>query len=225
MLIDLIGIGNGWAQSDPRITDLAPISLELGVNRISQFSSDGRDATIVLAWQVDGGGRGHDVFMVTMPTKQKDAWRVVAIEGSGAPVVTDDPDRGWTMKSVRFAKGRMDGRDATLMLMAAREQDAGAQPSSVVYTVYRLASKGDRDAFEQVSSQRLAARFCNADMALSVASGLPVRGSYRGPRGLDGEFKGDGCPEGTNGEDASRSVISEQEKQRIFEDFLAWRMR
>src|SRR5690348_17007607 len=86
VLIDLVATSNGWAQSDPRINDLAPISLELGINRISQFSPDGRDATIVLAWQVDGGGRGHDVFMVTMPTKQKDAWRVVAIEDSGGPV-------------------------------------------------------------------------------------------------------------------------------------------
>jgi hypothetical protein len=195
------------------------------VNRISQFGPDGQGGAIILAWQVDGNGRGHDVFMVTMPTKQKDPWRIVAVEGSGEPVVTDDPDRGWMLKSVRFARGKIDGRDATLMLVATRGQAAENQPSDVVYRVYRLTSKGDRDIFEQVSSQRLTTKFCNADMALSVASGLPVRSSYRGARGPDGEFTSDGCPEGSNGEDNRRRVMSQQEKQKIFEDFLTWRMR
>ena len=37
-----------------------------GYTSFSRFSPDGRDANIVLAWQDEERGRGHDVFLVTL---------------------------------------------------------------------------------------------------------------------------------------------------------------
>jgi len=224
-----------------RITDLTGIPLQIGPNRISRFAPDGRDAEIILAWQSDGRGGGRDVFFVTMPRGPDGEWRTVdLLEGANptpSAIITDDPGQGHdVIRSVRFARGRVDGETATLLLIATRAAIDQTGPSNTLYEVYRLMQIGGKDQFRQISQQLLPDRYCNADVALTVASGLPLRSSYRGPRGSDGVFILNGCPDSAislaprNG--ASRmtpsspskpSYLSQEEKEDLFQRFLDWR--
>ncbi len=134
-----------------------------------------------LTWQDDGDGRGHDVFTVAIPDTGP-----VAVGGGGT--VTDDPGNDRDMRrSVRFARGQVDGANAILLLIADREPGGG--PTPTWYHVYRLVQQGSHHWFAPLATERLPTGFCNADMALSIASGLPLRASYRGPHTANG------CPE------------------------------
>ncbi len=160
---------------------LAPIELHTGENRIPNFTPDGRDGAITLTWQDDGEGRGHDVFTVAIP----DAGPVGV---AGGDAITDDPGNDRDMRrSVRFARGQVDGANTTLLLIADRQPGGGPTPTR--YRVYQLVRQGGRDWFAPLENEPMLASFCNADMALSIASGLPLRASYRGPRTANG------CPE------------------------------
>ncbi len=198
----------GEASSRPptiRVTGLEAIPLQPGLNRIGGFAPDGRDATIMLTWRDEGGGRGQDVFVVSMPSRDGSGWQDVGMPQGGAAssgdgMISDEPHRGDDMlRSVRFARGNVNGEDATLLLAASRLEDAEAAPSDTTYEVYRLARKDGREGFERIVRHALPDRYCNADMALSIASGLPLRSSYRGPRTADGAFTRNGC-------DAAQSV-------------------
>ncbi|MDQ2805261.1 MAG: hypothetical protein M3Y41_22255, partial [Pseudomonadota bacterium] len=63
------------------VSDLVPIPLQRGVNRIARFGPDGSDADILLTWHDDAPGHGHDVFVVA---------------GADGPdgAITDDPNHG-----------------------------------------------------------------------------------------------------------------------------------
>lgn len=161
-----------------RVVVLAPIELNVGVNHITNAAPDGRDATIVLTWQNDGSGYGHDVFAVTI------AGAGPVVMPSGRDTVRDDPyhDRDM-LSSIRFARGQVDGADAMLLLTATRQPGTG--PTPTLYRVFRLARQDDAYRFVPVLSEQLPAS-CNADMALSVAAGLPLRRSYRGAASSSG---------------------------------------
>ena len=184
--------------STVRITELQAIPLQFGPNRIGQFAPDGRDADIQLTWRDQGGGRGQDVFFVTMPSKDNTGWRGVdMLQSSPASVasggISDEPHRGDDMfRSLRFARGKVNGQNATLLLIADRVDEESA-PSATTYEVYHLVQEDGRDGFARIVRQVLPDPYCNADMALTVASGLPLRSSYRGPRTVDGVFTSDGC--------------------------------
>lgn len=192
----------GEAPSRPstiRITALEAIPLQPGLNRIGQFAPDGRDATITLTWRDEGGGRGQDVFLVAMPGTDGTGWQDVGLLQAGAApaardVISDEPHRGDDMlRSVRFARGKVNGENATLLLAASRVERDDSAASDTTYEVWRLVRKDGRDGFERIVRQALPDRYCNADMALSIESGLPLRNSYRGPRTGDGVFTRDGC--------------------------------
>lgn len=227
-------------QPAKRITDLVPIPLQLGPNHIARFAPDGREGNVFLAWHDEGGGRGHDIFLVTVPNKRSGNWRAVGLlqDGNSSQdvTITDDPNRGDDMlRSIRFARGKVDGENATLLLTATRADNGNARASSTTYEVYRLMQIGGRDGFKRIASRLLPDWYCNADMALSVASGLPLRSSYRGPRDVDGSFTKDGChdpgvallssPSGKRPPLAGpqESSLSEQQKEKLFEQFLEWR--
>lgn len=185
--------------STTRITELEAIPLQVGPNHIGRFAPDGRDANIMLAWRDEGGGRGQDVFLVTMPGRDDTGWRSVGmLQNSPASamndVISDEPHRGDDMfRSLRFARGKVNGENAALLLVASRVESEEPVPSVTTYEVHRLAQKNGQDGFERIVRRVLPERYCNADMALTVASGLPLRGSYRGPRTADGIFTRDGC--------------------------------
>jgi hypothetical protein len=184
--------------SEHVVTHLVPIPLDKGVNHV------GPDVEIVLDWHDDGGGHGHDVFVVTIPTSPGPSDGRFMPANAVAPAertIADDPHDGDdVLAAVRFARGDVDGQQAILLLRATRLSPAAkVVPTPTVFEIDRLvpgdSGSGSQPAFERVERRTLARRFCNADMALSVASGLPLRLSYRGPRDADGQFTANGCPE------------------------------
>ncbi len=186
-------------QSKGLVTDLVAIPLQPGPNRVTRFAADGRDADITLAWRDEGSGHGRDIFLITMPSKDGTGWRSVDLLQDGASassgLIADDPHRGDdTLRSLRFARGKVEGQDATLLLIATRSKPDSSAASDAVYEVYRLVQIDGRDGFARIARHVLAGGYCNADMALSVASGLPLRSSYRGPRDANSGFTKDGCP-------------------------------
>lgn len=165
----------GASAPGPFAGPLSPIRLKVGTNHIA--TPDG-GVDVTLAWKDDGEGRGHDVFTATAPGAG-------SVSMPGGLSVADDPadDQGMR-RSVRFARGRMRGEDTILLLIAQREPGLGA--TSTTYQVRRLARDPGGWRFAPLAEARLPARYCNADAALSAASGLAPRASYRGPPTADG---------------------------------------
>jgi hypothetical protein len=164
----------------PVVAALIPIALHSGVNAVADFLPGGGPAIVRLAWHDDGNGHGRDVFTASVPG----AGRIGMPDGDS---VADEPRRDYDMtRSVRFARGRIDGKPATLLLIAQRQPGSG--PTATVYQVFRLARDASGFRFAVLSQRTLPSGFCNADMALSAASGLKLRVSYRGA------LTRDGCP-------------------------------
>ena len=173
-----------------QVTDVTAIPLRAGVNRIEGFAPDGREAQVVLAWRENGNAHGYSLFMVMLPGRPGGSdWNVVGLEQpEGDPafqdVLRDQPHAGEdVVRAVRLARGRVDGRPATLVIIATRELNGEPYPSPapVRFEVFALASgRGEigvtRDYFRRVSVQRLEQRSCNAELALSQRFGLPIRG-------------------------------------------------
>jgi hypothetical protein len=155
--------------SRPAVSGLSPIMLNVGVNIVARATADGNDLEITLAWKNDGHGRGHDVFAAVVP-----GTGTVAMPDGDELI--DDPAGDVDMRrSVRFARGQVGGADALLLLTATREPDGQTD-----YRVYRLVPDQGGYLFAPLLGQRLVLHYCNADVALSAASGLPLRASYRG---------------------------------------------
>jgi hypothetical protein len=189
------------APSEHVITNLVPIPLDRGVNRIEAAAPGGRAIDVVLDWHDDGDGRGHDVFTVTEPGAPDPA--------KAFTIVDDLHDGDDALTSVRFARGDVDGQPAILLLTANRALPAAkVVPTATVFAVYRLVpgepGLGSPPEFQLLERRALEDRFCNADRALSAASGLPLRQSYRGPRDAEGRFTANGCPEAMTARSSSR---------------------
>jgi hypothetical protein len=167
-----------WANTNvvqPTIGTLIPIKLSIGVNHIAT-PEGGFDLT--LSWKDDGNGRGHDVFTATVPG-------VGAILMPDGHAIADDPADDQDMRrSVRFARGQLGGEDAVVLLIAQRDPGRGA--TRTTYRMYRLMHDPEGFRFVLLTEAQLPSRYCNADAALSVASGLMLRESYRGARTMDG---------------------------------------
>jgi hypothetical protein len=189
------------AAAEPKLFDLVPIKLTAGVNRIPKFAPDGRDALIVLGWRDNGNAHGYDLYVVMLPTKPGASdWNIVGIfpKGYDTPIedmIRDDPHLGDdVVRAVRFARGTLEGKPATLLLTATREIDVDVGipgPSFTSFDVYRLTpsdggSGSTADFFERVSHVRSPTKFCNAQMALFKAFGLALPASYAGPKTADG---------------------------------------
>ena len=185
------------AASSPTVTDLEPIALKPGVNRLPQLAPDGRDGLIVLGWRDNGNAHGYDLALVLLQDKEGASFNVVKVEGApgesqGGDVVTDEPHVGEdVVRSFRFARGRLDGHRATLLLVASRDPGASIpDPSRVTYAIYALVHEPDvgttPDHFKLVAKDRSDEPYCNADMALSRRFNLPLRPSYAGAKTANG---------------------------------------
>lgn len=187
------------AQAAPAVTELVPIPLQSGVNRIPKLAPDGRDGMIVLGWRENGNAHGYDLALVLLSSGVSSPWNVAKIEAPDTDAgakwqdgVTNSPHTGEDMvRAFRFARGRVDGHPATLLLIATRD-DAATIPeaSKVTFQIYRLEHKPDvgttPDHFALVQQDRSSEAFCNAEMALSKHFGLALRTSYVGPRTATG---------------------------------------
>lgn len=185
-----------------RVTNLTPIPLRQGVNRVERFAPDGREAQIVLAWRDNGNAHGFDLFLVMLPGRVgAQDWNVVGVD-PGEPgqrfqdVIVDQPHLGENMvRSVRFARGRLDGQAATFLFAATREigDEGYGAPSATVFEVFRLIPNTQgpgvtRDHFERLGRWRSTTRSCNAEIALADEIGFAAR------RQRDWPNTPDGCP-------------------------------
>jgi hypothetical protein len=187
--------------AEPAITDLLPIRLVAGPNKLPRFAQDGREALITLGWRDNGNAHGYDLYLVMLPTKPGAGdWNVVGIFPAGfesriEDTIRDDPHVGEdVVRSVRFAHGRFDGKPETLLITATRDIDIAVGipgPSYVAFAVYRLARSdggggSTQDYFERLSLSRSSTKFCNAEMALFKRFGLALPMSYAGAKTEDG---------------------------------------
>ncbi len=167
-----------WTNIDvaqPTIGTLTPIKLSIGVNHIAAREGD---FDLTLSWKDDGNGRGHDVFIATIPG----AGAILMPEGYS---ISDDPADDQDMRrSVRFARAELGGENAVVLLTTQRDPGRGA--TRTTYRMYRLMHDPKGFRFVLLTERPLPSHYCNADAALSVASGLKLRESYRGARTMDG---------------------------------------
>jgi hypothetical protein len=172
------------------VSDLTPISVRTGTNRVQHLTEDGKAGTIVLRWQDEGKGRGHDRFSVFV-TGDGDAnesvkfWpETTFVDDDGA--ITDVPGHDYDMvRSVRLASANVHGEDTTVILVADRG-DNPTMPSKTKVEIFRLLKVDLWYVFTTIQRLTLPVPYCNADLALSAATGLPLRESYKGPRTANG---------------------------------------
>lgn len=175
------------ANAEPQFTELKPIPLAQGVNRISDFSRDGREALVVLGWRDNGNAHGFDVFMVMLPTSKGGSdWNIV-LGPDGKEVIVDQPHLGEDMvRSVRFARGKLDGFNDTFLITATREVEEGyAEPATTRIGFHKLSGGfidigTTFDYFETVYEFTTEKQYCNAEYALQSELGLPARQKFEG---------------------------------------------
>jgi len=188
-----------WAVEQPRISDISPIKLRSGPNTVPHFAPDGRDALIVLGWRDNGNAHGYDLYLVLMPASAaKPEWNVVGVDPGGngrfQDIVTDDPHLGEdAVRSIRFARAKVDGRPATVLFVATRDTGTAPipDPAPVTFEVYRLAHNDGEvgytvDYFTKIQEIKSTGKYCNAEMALRQQFGIPLTASYNGPQTAEG---------------------------------------
>ena len=192
----------GTAPPPPLVTDLRPITLQPGVNRVPGFLPGGGAATIVEGWRGNGNAHGFHVWLVLGGASEGHPVGVVGIEGGdGDPVhttVSDNPfDGERVLGVVQFAFGRVAGQPATLLVRA----DLDEAPSGVLadhatapVRWYRLDHHDDAigrttDLFRLIGTAHSARRYCNTELALRDLAGMPLPADYAGPNRADGCFR------------------------------------
>lgn len=162
----------------PAITDLAEIPLSDGLNHIEKFTPDGRAADIIDAWRDNLNAHAYHLYLVTT-----DAGVVSFETGPGSSskvtdIITDEPHTGEdTVKAVRFARGRVNGQAATLVLTATRQwKQSLSDPAPVDYAVFQLSHRdeccGTPDFFRQIHAETSKESYVNADDAMTRRFGL-----------------------------------------------------
>jgi hypothetical protein len=183
----LLGSGIALAQGvEPKLSDLTEIPLHPGLNHIEGFAQDGRPADILEAWRDNGNAHGYHLFVLTMPSAPgKFDWNVVGTERGDEPLrdcIRDDPHTFEdAVRSIRFAHGRVDGRSATLLLVATRDVSPLtnlAAPVPVTYEAFELIHVdhccGTADVLSRVLVEHSEQVFSSADLALSQRFGMPL---------------------------------------------------
>ncbi len=203
LLPAILALATAASGTPPQLADVAVVPVRDGVNAIAKFTPDGREATIVKAWRDNGNAHGHFVYLVLLPLPgdccgPDSKTGVVTFDGGqgGLEDTTGfspfDGER--SLGALRFARGRLDGKPATLVIRAdLGEASSGvlADHAPVDISVYRLDHPGvdagtTPDLFHLVSRFRPAGLFCNADMALATVMRLPLPADYAGGKGPSG---------------------------------------
>ncbi|WP_375395391.1 hypothetical protein [uncultured Sphingomonas sp.] len=195
----LIGTGLFLAAASPplAITDLKPIALHPGVNRVPGFLVGGGTATIVEAWRGNGNAHGYHVWMVLGGPSEGNPVGLVTAEGD---TIGDNPfDGERVLGAVRFATGRIDGKPATLLIKASLDEAPSgvlADHSTATVTWYRLDHATDEmdmigrtiDEFISIGTVHTTGRYCNADLAMRDVAHVPLPSDFDGFNGTDGCF-------------------------------------
>jgi hypothetical protein len=195
------------AGENPKLTNLYVIPVRAGMNTVTDFTLDGDRAIIARAWRDNGNAPGFNVFTVTMPERApaegppRRNWDFVSFfDGDKESLaITDRPhDQELYVRSIRFAKGKLNDRTETLALIAEKEAGSAkslTEAAPVSVQVFALRSRGEETPvgrpdhyFERITTLKSQRRYCNAETALTVELNLPM------PRGWPGNKVPDGCP-------------------------------
>jgi hypothetical protein len=204
LVVDLCLVGSltqTHAATSQEITKLSVIPIRDGMNQIDDLAGDGRRGTIIEAWRDNGNAHGYSVFLIALESQPgRGDWNVVAVQRKPnereRDVVTDDPHTVEdAVSSVRFARGLVGGKPATLLIIGTRELAPSfnlGDPGPVDIEFYRLVQNENvlfglpPDYFDFVETIRSATPYCNSDLALSKEIGLPLPEPYTGPNRDDG---------------------------------------
>lgn len=133
----------------PALDDLQPVPLHDGVNRLPGFTLDGHAATVFMAHRENGNAHGYDVLMLSIDDFHAAA-ELVEIEpqaGESPDMMRIEPFDGENaISAIRFARGRLGGVPAMLMLQARRRVDqvqALTDAAPVELRVWRLDGPSD----------------------------------------------------------------------------------
>lgn len=184
------------------ITDLRPVPLKPGVNPIPHMAPDGRDGVIVQAdhsTAPTADASGID-FLVLL--RHEGGWETVdaqrAPSGSsdvdfGGELIRSSPHAGEDWKrAVAFARAKVDGSPAFVMLVADRDMrmvKTVYDPVPVDVLTYSLQpdSFTGGDHLVLVDRTRTRACYVNAWLALKDVTGFPLPAFY------DGDGKASAC--------------------------------
>lgn len=198
-----VGLAGAVPAGAPAVTDLHPIALHPGINRVPDFLPGGAPATIVEAWCGNGNAHGHHAWMVLGGPSEGQPVGLVGVEGSRADPVADtigdnpfDGER--VLGTVRFATARLAGARVTLLLRADLDRSQSGVPADhATATVlwYRLDHQADAsgrptDLFVPIGRVQTMRRYCNADLALRDVAGVPLPADFAGANRIDGCFAG-----------------------------------
>jgi len=184
LFLSLMPIIASAAEGKRGITELAVIPLHPGVNTVERFASDDRPAIIVKGWRENWNAHSYNFFLVLMPSAiGKTDWNVVDIvsdERHPNDFIRDYPHtEDDFVRSVRFARGKLNGVPATLLITAARQTGSRPipDPSIVIFEVYKLEQNNEigttRDIFKRVLKWKSDTKYSNSDVALQKELGLP----------------------------------------------------
>lgn len=200
MLAMLGSMALAAAAAGPSISDIAPITLRDGINKVPGFMPDGSAATIVQAWRGNGNAHSYHVWLVLASSSEGHTAGVVGIDGADAGVgdiVRDDPfDGERVLGAVRFAHGKVDGQPATLLLKSDLDPTPNgvlADHATATVRIFRLAiTDGIGETpyvFEPISTTQTTKRYCNAELALAQVLNLPLSKNFAGANRDDGCFE------------------------------------
>ena len=184
------------ASARPDISDLQAIPVHDGVNAVAHLSVDGRDGMIVSGWHngsPGADGRSQD-YLVVLKTRQGEeivgaepVASLVSDARFGGELLSAAPHTGEDWKrTVRFARGRVNGAPATLMILAERDmrkaKDAyTAEPVQITYFELRRDRDADQDQFASLGGRVSARCYVDANLALKDEIELPLPADYEGP--------------------------------------------
>ena len=182
-----------WAADFPPavITDITVIPLQIGVNKVAHFASDGRTGLIVKAWRDNSNAHGYNRYMVLLRNStMENEWNVVTVEHDHIlqDSIRDDPHTFEDIvTTVLFARAKLNGKPTTLLLEATRDwKESMAEFGPVKLSFYKLAHNSEglpgfsEDYFILVKETASIAKYNNANFALKTEwkiKGLP---EYRG---------------------------------------------
>jgi hypothetical protein len=188
-------VGAQAVAAEVSVTDISVIPIHGGVNVVPRFAPDGRTAKVVRGWRDNGNAHGHYVYLVLLTPRGggggPDTNGVVTFEhrdGLDDTAGASPFDGERVLQTVRFARARVDGKPATVMIRAdLGEAKSGvlADHAPAIIRIYRLESPGVEvgttpDVFRLVKTIGLEGGFCNADMALATALHVPLPRDYAG---------------------------------------------
>jgi hypothetical protein len=184
--------------SPASVTDIRPITIRPGVNIVPRFAPNGGEAQIVQGWRGNGNAHGYNDFLVLTPDSEGKPLGVAGVVSDPnqplRDLIRDDPfDGERVMGVVRFARAKVNGSDASVLIVADLDSSANgvlADHDTATIRVYRLVRGDDigktTDVFEPVAAIHTDKRYCNAELALRDSLGLPLPADYGGLNRVDG---------------------------------------